>query len=309
MDTRHLRIFTTIYRTRSFTKASQELFTSQPTVSEHMRNLEEQLGCKLFDRLGRSILPTAEAEVLYPRAIDILNELDQIEKTLSSVTNSVSGELLIGASTIPGAYIIPGYAALFKRKYPDVSYQILIRDSEDIINEISTHKLYLGIVGARTPSKNVEYTPFGSDELVLAGPANDTLPDRLNLSELAGLDFLIREKGSGTGKTLRNYLQQHNFPYDQLNVRAILGSSTAIKEAVKSGLGVAFISKTAIADDLSAETIKIIKVKGVTIKRTFFIVTPRKRTMPNHYLVFANSLKASVTGPKGVYLGERHEAP
>ena len=82
MDTRHLKIFTTVYKTRSFTKAAEELYTSQPTVSEHMRNLEDNLGCKLFDRLGRSILPTPEAELLYPKAEEILNEMSKLKKTL-----------------------------------------------------------------------------------------------------------------------------------------------------------------------------------------------------------------------------------
>ena len=123
MDTRHLHIFTTVYQTRSFTKAAEKLFTSQPTVSEHMRNLEEYLGCKLFDRLGRTIMPTPEAELLYPKARAVLDEMAVIEDMMASASQKVSGELLIGASTIPGAYILPEYAANFTKRYPDISFQ------------------------------------------------------------------------------------------------------------------------------------------------------------------------------------------
>jgi len=142
MDTRQLRIFTAVYRTGSFTKAAEELFTTQPTISEHMRNLEDRLGCKLFDRLGRSIMPTPQAELLYPKATEILSEIDKIRKTVSSVSNVISGELHIGASTIPGAYILPKHAAVFKKRYPGVSFQITISDSAHIIKKICNNQLY-----------------------------------------------------------------------------------------------------------------------------------------------------------------------
>jgi DNA-binding transcriptional LysR family regulator len=116
MDIHHLKIFVSVYKNKSFTKASEELHISQPTISEHIKNLENSLECKLFDRLGRSIMPTVEADLLYPKALQILEDLDQIQQEITAAGTGVKGKLVIGASTIPGAYILPRMAYSFKKR-------------------------------------------------------------------------------------------------------------------------------------------------------------------------------------------------
>ena len=290
METRHLQIFTAVYRTRSFTKAAEELFTSQPTISEHMKNLEDRLGCILFDRLGRSISPTPEADLLYPRAVEILEEMHKLETNLASASRTVAGELIIGASTIPGEYMLPQRAAAFNSRYPEVSFEILIKDSGRIIDDISAHRIYLGVVGTELPSTNLDFTPFEGDELVLAAAAEEEISSTIAPADLVKYDFLVREQGSGTGRTVEQFLDRVDITQRSLKIRATLGSSTAVKEAVKTGLGIAFISKTAIRDELSQGTVKIIEVDGLALKRSFFVVTPKKRTLPHRYLMFKNFL-------------------
>ena len=290
METRHLQIFTAVYRTRSFTKAAEELFTSQPTISEHMKNLEDRLGCILFDRLGRSISPTPEADLLYPRAVEILEEMHKLETNLASASRTVAGELIIGASTIPGEYMLPQRAAAFNSRYPEVSFEILIKDSGRIIDDISAHRIYLGVVGTELPSTNLDFTPFEGDELVIAAAAEEEISSTIAPADLVKCDFLVREQGSGTGRTVEQFLDRVDITQRSLKIRATLGSSTAVKEAVKTGLGIAFISKTAIRDELSQGTFKIIEVDGLALKRSFFVVTPKKRTLPHRYLMFKNFL-------------------
>jgi DNA-binding transcriptional LysR family regulator len=290
METRHLQIFTAVYRTRSFTKAAEELFTSQPTSSEHMKNLEDRLGCILFDRLGRSISPTPEADLLYPRAVEILEEMHKLETNLASAARTVAGELIIGASTIPGEYMLPQRAAAFNSRYPEVSFEILIKDSGRIIDDISAHRIYLDMVGTELPSTNLDFTPFEGDELVLAAAAEEEISSTIAPADLVKYDFLVREQGSGTGRTVEQFLDRVDITQRSLKIRATLGSSTAVKEAVKTGLGIAFISKTAIRDELSQGTVKIIEVDGLALKRSFFVVTPKKRTLPHRYLMFKNFL-------------------
>ena len=290
MDTRQLKIFTEVYRTRSFTKAAEVLFTSQPTISEHMRNFEDSLGCKLFDRLGRSILPTPEAEFLYPKAVELLEEMDKVGKMMASVSNSVSGELHVGASTIPGAYLLPQCAAAFKTRYPGVSFKITINDSAQILKMIEDNHLYMGIVGARIASGKVNYSSFGEDELVLTVPADSELPDKILPAELKKLNFLIREDGSGTAKTIEHFLSRFDIATADLNVSGTLGSSTAVKEAVKAGLGVSILSKLAVRDELGQGLLREVGIEGLEMKRTFYIATPQRRTLPNHYLLFIESL-------------------
>lgn len=290
METRHLQIFTAVYRTRSFTRAAEELFTSQPTISEHMKNLEDRLGCILFDRLGRSISPTPEADLLYPRAVEILEEMHKLETNLASAARTVAGELIIGASTIPGEYMLPERAAAFNSRYPEVSFEILIKDSGRIIDDISAHRIYLGVVGTELPSTNLDFTPFEGDELVLAAAAHEKISSTIAPADLVKYDFLVREQGSGTGRTVEQFLDRVDITQRSLKIRATLGSSTAVKEAVKTGLGIAFISRTAIRDELSQGTVKIIEVDGLALKRSFFVVTPKKRTLPHRYQVFKDFL-------------------
>ncbi len=249
-----------------------------------MQNLEARLNCKLFDRLGRSILPTAEAEILYPRAIAILEDLQRLEEEICATGKNVAGELILGASTIPGAYILPGLAASFKKEFPDISFEIRINDSAKIVEAVAGNELLLGVVGAKIPSPKVRYQPFAEDELILAAAQENPAPTEISMQELRHLPFIVRERGSGTRKSTESLLALQQIAPSQLNVCATLGSSAAVKEAIKANLGVSIISRYAIQDELTSGKIKQIHIPGLTMKRDFYIVTPTRRTLPNHYL-------------------------
>lgn len=283
IETRHLKIFVTVYKARSFTKAAEELYTSQPTVSEHIQNLEARLNCQLFDRLGRSILPTAEAEILYPRAMAILEDLQRLEAEISATRDTVSGELIIGASTIPGAYILPAIAASFKKEFPDISFEIRINDSAKIVEAVAGNELLLGVVGAKIATAKLQYQPFAEDELILAAANSNPVPSEITMKELGKLPFIVRERGSGTRKSTESLLAQQHQTLNQLNICATLGSSAAVKEAIKANLGVSVISRHAIQDELLSGKIREIRIPGLTMKRNFYVVTPTRRTLPNHY--------------------------
>lgn len=248
-----------------------------------MQNLEARLNCKLFDRLGRSILPTAEAEILYPRAMTILEDLQKLEEEISATGKKVAGELILGASTIPGAYILPGLAASFKRDYPDISFEIRINDSAKIVEAVAGNELLLGVVGAKIPSPKVKYQPFAEDEMVLAAAESNPVPAEISIKELSKLPFIVRERGSGTRKSTESLLAQHQQTLSQLNICATLGSSAAVKEAIKANLGVSVISRHAIQDELVSGKIKEIHIPGLTMIRNFYVVTPTRRTLPHHY--------------------------
>ena len=264
---------------------------SQPTISEHIKILEKTLGCKLFDRLGRTISPTRKAEILYPKALDILEDIDKLEKDLASEDQSVTGELIIGASSIPGVYVLPPIATTFKNNHPEISFEIRIADSGKITNSVLSHDLLIGIVGAKISSKDLSFFPFVEDELVLAVGEKRKIGNSVSLNKLTKLPFLMRENGSGTKKSMEEFGIKNGIKLDQLNTVAVLGSNAAIKEAIKSNLGVSILSRKSITDELESGKIKEVKLKGITMKRMFYIVTPRKRTFPNHYSVFLNKLR------------------
>jgi len=293
IETRHLKIFVAVYRSRSFTKAAEELYTSQPTVSEHIQNLESRLECKLFDRLGRSIMPTAEAEILYPKAMAILEDLRQLEEEIFASRTTVSGELVIGASTIPGTYILPQLAASFKEEYPGISFEIRINDSENTAEAVSASKLLIGVVGAKIPNLKLDYHQLCTDELILIAAHDSDVPAQLTLNELKKLPFIVRERGSGTRKSIENLLNEQKHNLSQFNICATLGSSAAVKEAVKANLGVSIISRHAIHDELLYKRIREVQLQGFANTRNFYVVTSPRRSLPNHYDLFLQKLLAS----------------
>lgn len=290
METRHLKVFVAVYKARSFTKAAEELYTSQPTVSEHIQNLESRLNCKLFDRLGRTILPTAEAEILYPKARLILDDLERLKQEISEAGNVISGELIIGASTIPGTYILPQLAAAFKAEHPEISFEIKISDSAQIVDMVASNEMLFGIVGAKISTPKLSFQPLVEDELIIAAAAANPIAEEIEVKELVNLPFIIRERGSGTRKSTEQLLGQHNLSINRLNIVATLGSSAAVKEAIKANLGVSVISRLAIKEELENGKIKSISVKGLKLRRFFYVVLSPKRTLPHHYELLLEKL-------------------
>jgi DNA-binding transcriptional LysR family regulator len=291
MDIHHLKIFVSVYKNKSFTKASEDMHISQPTISEHIKNLENSLDCRLFDRLGRSIMPTAEAEVLYPKALQLLDDLDQIQEEITAAGTGIKGDLVIGASSIPGTYILPRVAYSFKKQYPDVAFEILIEDSGKITNMILKHDLLCGIVGARMTSDKLDYAPLFEDELVLVATQKMLGPKAVSLAKLTTIPFLQREKGSGTRQTFENFLEKNNIAGSDLNIVATLGSTSAIKQAVKQSLGASVISRIAVQEELNSGILHEIPIRNMKMKRKFYLVRQKKRTLPPQYSAFSAHLR------------------
>jgi DNA-binding transcriptional LysR family regulator len=202
VDAHRLKVFASVYRNRSFSRASDELRLSQPTVSEHVKALEESLGVRLFDRLGRGIAPTSEAALLYPQAMEVLEKMESIREAVRLSSEHPAGEVLAGASTIPGTYIIPRAAADFRSRYPNISFTVLIEDSARIARMVAEQELLLGFIGARMSERGLHYEPFVEDKLCLAMRRDLAPKGPVKLDALMELPFILREEGSGTRKTL-----------------------------------------------------------------------------------------------------------
>lgn len=291
MDIHQLRIFASVYRNRSFSKASEQLFISQPTISEHIKNLEKSLGCTLFDRLGRKIEPTGEADLIFPRALQLIEDLERINDLVLKSSQRVKGKLYIGASTIPGNYMLPVLAANFRNQYPEVSFEIVIADTRKITDMLVSHEFFLGIVGASMEPKILNYEPFLDDELVFAGTPQYMADMGNKPLKIHQVPFLLREEGSGTRKTMEDFLQKMQINLKKMNVVAVLGSTDAIKNAIKAGLGTSILSRRAIAEELANGSLLEMKL-GEEMKRSFYLATHKKRTLPAQYKAFYDFLLA-----------------
>jgi len=291
MDIHQLKIFASVFKNKSFSKASEELYLTQPTVSDHIKSLEEDLDCKLFDRLGRTIIPTKEAEVLYIHAMEIIEKAGNIKGAIGQVRKEITGELIIGASTIPGTYLLPSIMSAFQKRYPSVSFQILISDSRGIVEKVSGHELLIGIVGARLANSQITYMPFLEDELIAVSSHGLIKNKQLTLKELIKLPFVLREEGSGTRRKTEKILESRGISLQDIKIAGIFGSTDAIKQAVKAGLGVSILSRLSVKDEIKHGVLKELKVTDIYMKRKFYIVTHKKRSLPLSYNLFLKYLQ------------------
>jgi len=292
MELHHLRIFLSVFKNRSFSKAALELHLAQPTISEHIKSLEGELNCTLFERLGKTIIPTLEADALNNHALDIIEKADDVKGELGRLKKEVSGELIVGASTIPGTYLLPEFMSDFKRKYPGVSFQIRVGDSQEIVQQIVSHHVLLGIVGSKIANAQINYTPFLEDELIIVAAPSFIKSSRISLKDLCRYPIVLREEGSGTRREAEKLLEEHGVSWGSVKVAGIFGSTDAVKQAAKVGLGLTILSRFSVTEELKHKLLKEIKLAAPPMKRLFYIVTHKRRTLPLIYSLFLDHLKA-----------------
>jgi DNA-binding transcriptional LysR family regulator len=191
----------------------------------------------------------------------------------------LKGHLTVGGSSIPGAYILPPLVAAFKRAHPDVTMTLHVIDSREIVRGVIEGTYEVGMVGARFEEGRVHYEPFTQDELVLAVPAGHPWAGRgaVRLSDLAGQSFIMRERGSGTRKVMERALGDHDVDPGSLRVVLEVTGNEAVRQALRTGVGMAVISRRAIEDDIRCKTVMALRIHGVKLLRDFFLVTHRSR--------------------------------
>jgi DNA-binding transcriptional LysR family regulator len=278
---RELEIFSKVVELESFSRAAEVVFLVQASVSERIASLEKKIGVPLLDRLGRKVVPTAAGELLYKHAILFLEMKETAQLEIERFLGLKHGEISMGGSTIPGEYILPDLIGKFNRQHPHLAVKLSIADSSEIEKRVLAGKLEMGVIGSKSQQANLLCLQLWKDELVLAVPAQHRWARRktVSLQELWEAPFILREEGSGTLKILDNYLRKSvSNGSNSLNVTARFGSSTAVKEGIKAGLGLSILSARAIDTDVRAGLLKSLKVRGLTMSRTFFLIRNRLRT-------------------------------
>jgi DNA-binding transcriptional LysR family regulator len=281
LDIHRLKIFLKIAELRSFSRAAHELYLTQPTVSQHIGALEQYVGLPLFDRADRDITLTHAGEILYGYARQIIALQDEARQALDHFKGKKSGHLVIGASTIPGEYILPPLLGDFKKPYPDIQITMRIADTAVIVEELLSRNLELGVVGGRIKDEHLQYAKLADDEQVLIVPRRHRwwAKKEVPLEELVQEPLVMREQGSGSRMSMELNLREAGINPGNMLVSAEMGSTAALKHAVRSGVGVAFISRRAVVDEVAHNLLRIITVAGHTFSRVFYVVTDRKRTL------------------------------
>ena len=280
MDLRQLEIFVKVAEYGSFSKAAAALYLTQPTVSEHIRTLEDEVGARLLDRLGRGASVTRAGQLLLSYATRMLALSREARQAMESFQGRMSGELLVGASTIPGEYVLPSLIGRFKEKYPDISITLLIGDSQTVVDWVAGGRAEIGVVGARLAHRGVEYRELMPDELVVVVSATHPWHGRkqVTLQELRSEPVLVRERGSGTRAALEAALADAGLSLGAFRIVGEMGSTQAIKQAVKSGVGVSMVSRRAVEEEGRSGLLSYLRVKDLKITRSFHLATHQERT-------------------------------
>jgi DNA-binding transcriptional LysR family regulator len=280
MDLWQLNIFCKVIELKSFSKAGKAIHLSQPTISSHIKDLEAHFDCRLIDRLSKEATPTKAGELLYGYAKRMLALSDETETALAEYNGKVRGRLVIGGSTIPGTYLMPQLIGDFKKEYPQVIVSLVIGDTDHIIESILNGSLELGIVGAKAETQKIIQKKLIEDEMRLIVPADHRWAGkkRVPLKRLVSEPFILRERGSGTLKSLQQSLIGLGHSIESLKVIAELGSTQAICQGIKSGAGVSIISTLAVAEDLAAGKFSALEVEGLDLKRNFYLTRHRYRS-------------------------------
>jgi DNA-binding transcriptional LysR family regulator len=280
VDLRQLEIFVKVAELGSFSKAADALFLTQPTVSEHIRSLEDELGVRLLDRLGRGAAVTRGGALLLTYAQRLLALAREARQAMEGFQGRMSGELLVGASTIPGEYILPGLIGRFKEKFPDIAITLLIGDSQAVTDWVADGRAEVGVVGARTGPRSVEFRELLPDDIVLVVGATHPWHGRkqATLEELRAEPLLLRERGSGTRAALEAALARAGTDLSAFRVVGEMGSTQAIKQAVKAGVGVSLVSRRAVEEECRAGSVWCLQVKNLKIARAFYLATSRERS-------------------------------
>ncbi len=281
MDLRWLEVFCCVYEERSFSKAAQRLYLTQPTVSGHVKSLEDYFETPLFDRLGREIKPTQAGKLLYEHGRQIVEIKKIIVEGMNQFLNNLEGQLRLGASTIPGAYMLPSIIARFRETHANAQISLNVRGTRAIIQEVEDGQIELGFVGARMSNRDLSFTEFATDKLILVAPMTPRWKKTnvISLRALKKEPLLIREPGSGTRMMFERKLNELGHDLQDFNIVAQLGSPTAIKEAIKANIGLSVVSHLSAQAELETGLITTVRVREIqALERNFFAVVHNKRT-------------------------------
>lgn len=275
-----LRLFVQVVEEQSFTATARRLGISQPAVSNQIRVLEEKLGVELIYRKGKGLALTPEGELVFRHATRILAEWGELLHRLEGSSQEISGWVHIGASHIPGEYLLPFTLAGFRAKYPLVSFKIQVGDSSEMADKVLNQEVDFAVVGSAFDTEKLTSEFWLEDELILVVAAGHPLgrQSSIKIQDLAEYPMIIRESGSGHRRALESSLNKYGLHLEDFQIALEMGSSEAIKNAVRAGLGYSFISRSALNSCLN-KGLETYAIEDFRILRGFYLLTRRNKEL------------------------------
>lgn len=290
MTLKQMEVFVAIADTLSFSKGADKSCITQSTASQHIHGLEEELGIRLFDRGRGGALLTEAGKLFVARARKILADCEDSRSAIRRFLGMEDVVLRVGASNIPGTWLIPTVLEQFIAQYPKVRLEVIQGDSHSVLKQLIDEEIELGFIGGRFEEELIEFESMGQDTIVCAVSSELVTDRKLNLSheDLCKLPFVVREDGSGTQKAVYEALARTRINKEALNIVAVLGSTEAIRRALLNGTGYAFVSSMSISEDIANGQLITVRIPGVNISRFFYAARRNGRELSPAASVFWN---------------------
>lgn len=279
MDFKQIEAFISVAKFKSFSKAANTIFLSQPTISSHIASLERELNVQLFDRTSKEVYLTPAGATFLEYAINIINTRNNAIYNLSNFNTTISGKLNLSASTTPCNSLVPDLIKKFSRLYPNVRFNITEQSSRDIIKDILNINCEIAIVGTTIKNAKIKSYKLMEDNLVLISSTALNIPDEITVDDLIKYKFILREKNSATRNTLDAALELKGINSNLLNVFCEVNTLDNLLQFVKLGAGVSIISEKISFDYINNSKIKISKIKDLLLKRNLYLIINSKRTL------------------------------
>ena len=270
MDFKQIEAFVNVVRYKSFSKAADATFFTQPTISTHIRNLEKELGVKLLDRKSRIVEMTPQGAKFYKYAVEMINARAQAFEALSDMDENIGGILEIQTSSIPGVTFLPDLLAGFRSEHSGIQYYVSMSDTQTVVDNISERIGEIGFVGESVSNGSIECVKVATDSSVMIAPKSFKVKSSISLSEALSYPFIWRETGSATRKTFEAAALSRGFEKDEFEVAALVDDMDAIIRSVEAGLGVSIISEK-IASTLG-DRVRTVEIKDFKEDRSFYMI-------------------------------------
>ncbi|MDD3192898.1 MAG: selenium metabolism-associated LysR family transcriptional regulator [Oscillospiraceae bacterium] len=283
MDLKQLEIFLSVVEHHSFSKAAEQLYLTQPTVSAHIRTLEKELGTNLIIRSPKGAFPSEDGALLGEYARDMLALRDNALNWFQNKRESKGGEIHIAASTVPSQYVLPPIMAAFCRENPSSAFHVLRCDSGEVVEQVASRRVELGMTGTRMGSEPCDFEAFYEDQLVVITPNTERYrqmkQNGFPLEQLSREPFLVRERGSGTRREAERFLQEIGVDPKGLHVVAQQDDPESIKHAVSQGLGIAIVSELGVLDYERFQMVQVLRFDHPLLKRQLYLVTHKEHAL------------------------------
>lgn len=293
MELKQLQSFCAVVKNKSFTKAAEKLYLSQPTVSTHVRQLEEEFQTALIVRTTKSVEVTPRGQELYECACNIVNLRDDLMRSWSDEDEKM---IRIGASTIPSAYILPEILPAFRQLRPASQFHVFQNDSQGIVEGLMCGTFDVGLIGAKFGGETLELTPFYTDQMVLITPVNEHYRrfaecGGMTLEDICREPMLLREKGSGSKKSIVEYFERMGVDENDLTITARLNDQESIKNLVAGGLGISIISEKAAEDAVKAGRLLTFTLPQAGARRKLYVACRRSGPLNSQTQQFISFVK------------------